>query len=73
MVDATVSVANTNQHQTALEHLQEDPHMMATAVGAVAGAAVAAVPPTAAIEELVAEETAEPEATRTATPPAIHK
>jgi hypothetical protein len=70
LADVTTSVANTNQHPTALEPLWEDPRMVATAVGAVAvaaAAAVAEIPPTVAAEELV---TAEAEATRAATPPA---
>jgi hypothetical protein len=48
------------------------PHMVATTVGAVAGAAMVVVPPTTAAEELVAEAIAEAEAMQTAMPPAIH-
>jgi hypothetical protein len=71
--DATASVVNTNKHPTALEPLREDPCMGATAVGAVVvakGAAVATVPTTTAVEELVAAATAEAKAMRIVTPPA---
>jgi hypothetical protein len=69
--DPSVFMANTNQPPIALEPLREDLRkvLLAAAVTAVAGGVD---PPMAPTEEPMVVANAEAEATRTATPPAMH-